>query len=216
MQADTLNRRAMFGGLGLALAPLPALAQSRPRSDLHFEVWRSGHQIGSHRVSFRGDDHELVAEIEAEMRIKLGPVPLFDYRHHGTETWRGGRFASLETRSVTNGRVEQVSAERTDAGVAITTGPGKTLRASTQTCPLTHWNAGVFEGAMFNPQTGAILRETIARSVDTVSLDGRSVGATCYRIRGDAEIADWYDPAGTWIALRGKASDGSSIEYKRV
>jgi hypothetical protein len=46
--------------------------------------------------------------------------------------------------------------------------------------------------------------------------DGRTVNATCYKLRGDAEIADLYDPAGAWIALRGKVSDGSSIEYRRV
>ena len=36
---------------------------------------------------------------------------------------------------------------------------------------------------------------------------GQKVDATCYRLHGKVEIADWYDATGNWISLRGKATD---------
>ena len=44
------------------------------------------------------------------MLVKVGPVPLFHYSHDATETWEGGRFLSLTSRSVTGGKAETVSA----------------------------------------------------------------------------------------------------------
>lgn len=217
MQANTLNRRAILGGAGLALAPAYALAEPPPHADVHFEVLRNGRQIGAHSVSFRGDDQELVADIAAEMLIKLGPIPLFNYRHRATEIWRAGRFISLEARSVTNGKVEHLSAERTAGGLAISTGPGRTIRAAAEACPLTHWNAVSLEAPLFSPQTGVPFHVSVARGTEAIGLpDGRTVIATRYQLHGDVDIADFYDPAGTWIALRGKATDGSSIAYRRA
>jgi len=213
----TLNRRGMLTGLGL-MVPASALAQSAPRSALHFEVWRNGQKIGWHKVSFHDDDGQLTASITAEFVVKLGPVPLLRYRHDATETWRGGRFAALETRSVTNGKVEQVSATRSRDGVAISTAAGRNVRAAANACPLTHWNPASLSGPLFNPQTGLLLaRESVSRANDTLQMaDGKTVNATRYQLRGDADIADWYDPEEAWIALRGKAVDGSSVEYRRV
>ena len=213
--ADTLTRRATLAGLVLAPG-LARAATAPPRADLHFEVWRKGQKIGVHSVVFRGDEAAITVAIAAEMLVKLGPIPVFRYRHQASETWRDGRFATLESHTVSNAKVEQVSATRSETGVAITAG-GKTVQASARACPLTHWNSMVLDGPLFNPQTGLVVREAMSRTADTVVLaDGRTVNATRYQLRGDAEIVDWYDPVGTWAALRGKVSDGSWIEYRRI
>lgn len=216
MRGDALDRRGVLAGLGL-LAAGPALAQTAPRGALHFEVWRSGRRIGAHSVSFHGDDGQVTATIEADMLVKLGPIPLFRYRHDATESWRGGRFMALQTRSVTNGKVEQVSATRVGDAVTIAVGGARPVLAPANACPLTHWNPNALTGPLFNPQTGALLRESVSRAADTLQMaDGRTVSATRYQLHGEAEIADWYAPSDGWIALRGKAMDGSSIEYRRV
>ena len=47
--------------------------------------------------------------------------------------------------------------------------------------------------------------------------DGRSVPAMRYSLTGDADIVDWYEQSGdAWVALRGKAPDGSFIDYRRT
>jgi hypothetical protein len=138
-----LNRRGVLAGLGL-IVPAAGLAQTPTRSAVHFEVWRNNQKIGEHSVSFRGDDAVLTAAIVAEMLVKLGPIPLFRYRHEATEVWRGGRFATLDSYSISNGKVERVSAVRTDEAVTITTGPGRSVRGSARLSidPLEPYGAG--------------------------------------------------------------------------
>ena len=65
----------------------------------------------------------------------------------------------------------------------------------------------IFGGApLFNPQNGKLLK---------VTSPARSSPATG-QIRGDAEIDDYYDASGAWLALKGKLDDGSQVEYRRV
>lgn len=189
-----------------------------PRRGLRFAVWRNGTQIGRHSVAFEGDGAGFRVVIQAEMRVKFGPIPVFNYHHEAQESWRDGRFAGLQSRTTTNGRQETVSAIRGADGVSISRGAaGAPVEAATDAHPLTHWNAAVLEGPLFNPQTGALVHERVARSAaEPLRLaDGRSVSATRYALTGPVEITDWYDEAGTWVALKGKAPDGSTIEYRR-
>ena len=37
-----------------------------------------------------------------------------------------------------------------------------------------------------------------------------------WQIRGEAEIDDFYDAQGNWLALKGKLEDGSRMEYRRI
>ena len=37
-----------------------------------------------------------------------------------------------------------------------------------------------------------------------------------WTIRGEAEIDDFYDSSGDWMALKGKLEDGSKMEYRRI
>ena len=212
-------RRTLLGqAAALILLPIAvARADQTASRHLDFEVWRSGRRIGRHTVSVAGGDQDFVVSINAEMAISLGPISLFRYHHVATETWRGGRFAALNSASITNGHREQVSAALTPAGVFIKTLTGShTLTA--EAMPLTHWNQHALQGPLFNPQTGAPMRETVSRQFgQTLRMnDARAVTATRYALSGDAEIVDWYDQAGAWAALRGKVKDGSFIDYHRV
>jgi hypothetical protein len=219
---EGLTRRCLVGG-ALLLPALPvfaAIPSPEPlRRNLNFAVWRGGTQIGRHSVRFDGGDAAFQVAIEAEMLVKFGPIPVFNYHHEAQESWRDGRFTALRSRTTTNGREESVSATRTDEGVAIVREDGRApLKTAADAHPLTHWNAAVLEGPLFNPQTGALMREKVTRRpAEAVRLtDGRTVTGTRYALSGGVEITDWYDDAATWVALRGKAPDGSIIEYRRV
>ena len=205
--------------LALGLSAAAARSWAAPvRRSVAFQVWRGGTQIGEHAVTVTAAGDRLVAAIAAHMRVKLGPVPVFNYRHEATETWDGERFVSLASRSVSNGKVETVDARRADASVTIARSAGRPLAAPAACLPLTHWNRDALHGPLFNPQTGAVVRCTVTRrGVETVRYaDGRSGFASGFTIAGDADIVDWYDDAGAWAALRARAPDGSTLEYRRV
>lgn len=195
------SRRAVLaGGLILPLAPSFALAAPR---NLTFAVFRNGAHIGEHHINFVGDGDAVTATTEATMTVKLGPVPVFKYRHQAVERRSGAAFARLETSTVTNGKAEHVVAEKTGGGISVECPSGKVLLAADAN-PMTHWNPRIFEGPLFNPQTGKMLKVRTARA-----------GAGHWTIRGEVEMDDVYDDAG-WLSAKAKADDGSTVEYRRI
>ena len=224
----SLTRRTALAAAALGvLAPsafMPrAVAQPAPgapggRRSRAVTIWRNGSHIGRHHVGFESGAAGLAVAIEAEMLVKIGPIPVFNYHHQATETWRDGRFAALQSRTTTNGKREEVAASRTAEGVAISRGAAlPPVQAVADAHPLTHWNAEVLQGPLFNPQTGAILHLHVVRSAgEPLRLaDARTVSSTRYALTGDTEITDWYDDGGAWAALRAKGPDGSYVEYRR-
>ncbi|WP_309606738.1 DUF6134 family protein [Phenylobacterium sp.] len=198
----TLARRTVLAG-GLVVPLMPRLAAAAPRA-LAFAVFRNGTRIGEHRVSFTGDGAALTAATDAVMTVRLGPVPVFRYHHKALETRSAGVLATLETSTVTNGRTEHVVAERIGAGVRID-GPSGRVTLGADVNPLTHWNPQVLAGPLFNPQTGRIMQVRTTR-----------VSPTHWTIRGETEIDDTYDALGAWQSLKGKLTDGSVVEYRRI
>jgi hypothetical protein len=202
--ARTLPSRRGILAAGLILPLAPGLVRAAPRN-LTFAVFRNGTKIGEHHVSFSGEGATLVATTDATMTVKIGPVPVFKYHHRALEKRNEGQFASLETSTVTNGKNEHVTAERTGGGVRVDCTYGRTT-LSPESNPMTHWNPQIFGGPpLFNPQTGKILNVRTAK-----------VTPGHVTIRGEAEIDDFYDEAGAWQALTGKLDDGSKVEYHRV
>jgi hypothetical protein len=152
------------------------------------------------------------------MRVMLGPIPLFKYRHDALEVWADGRFVSLTSRTVTNGKVDTVDARASDDGVLIVRNGTARAVASPRSAPLTHWNRAALARPLFNPQTGALLRCQVKDAgVQAVrDADGKSRAARAFQITGDTAITDWYDEADVWAALEAKGPDGSRIDYRRV
>jgi hypothetical protein len=221
---DGLSRRTLLAA-GLVLAPgAAALAQAtpeagpRPEKRLAFQVFRNNQEIGAHTVSFQGAPEDFTATTEAHFIVKFGPIPVFHYVHTSTETWKGGAFTGLESRTVTNGRHEQVKVERSASGLVIHASNGHTLNASAAALPLSHWNERGLRSPLFNPQTGALLRETATRQTgQTLQLpDGRILPATRYTLAGETEIVDWFDDGGIWTALHSRLKDGSIIDYRAL
>lgn len=198
-----MARRAVLA-TGLILPLLPRLAWAA-RKPLTFAVFRNGAKIGDHHVSFSGDGPALTATTDAAMTVKFGPVPVFRYHHHALEHRADGTFASLETKTTTNGKEERVAAERDGGGIRVDCTYGKTTLGPDSN-PLNHWDREIFAGGpLFNPQTGKILKIRTAK-----------VTAAHVTIRGEAEIDDFYDESGAWQSLTGKLDDGSRVEYRRL
>lgn len=215
--AANLSRRTLAASALLALIyPAAARAAAPAGGRLSFVVSRNGVVVGEHRMTFSGDAASPRVLTEVEMVVKLGPVPVYRYRHSAEEHWIDGRFATLTTRTNANGRARSVTARRTAAGVMIDTLNGR-IAAPADAAPLTHWNTAAYADPLFNPQEGKLLNIAARRrGLETIRMaNGASLQATRWSLRGEAEIDNWYDASGAWAALRGKLEDGSTMEYRR-
>lgn len=196
------NRRQWLTG-GLALIAAPGVATAAT-TRLAFDVFRNGAHVGRHEMAFATDGANRTVTTAVSMKVKLGPVPVFRYRHQAVERWSGPKWAGLETTTVQNGKTQKVSA-RPMAGLVLIDGPHGAVRAPADAAPLTHWNIAALSRPLFNPQEGKMLKVRCSQ-----------VAPGHWAIRGETEIDNYYDPAGDWLALRGKLEDGSRIEYRRV
>ncbi len=210
------SRRAVLAA-GLAMAAPTALAAGSSGRHLSFAVFRNNLKVGEHVMVFGDDPSAPVVTTDVSMLVRLGPVPVYRYTHHAIERWAGGRFASLDTTTNSNGKREKVTARRSPAGLSIETLKGPVIAPPTA-APFTHWNADVFGKPLFNPQEGKVLKVSASRKGTSPVLlaNGRKIDAQLWSIRGETEIDDWYDAAGVWAGLKGKLQDGSIIEYRRL
>jgi hypothetical protein len=198
-----LGRRGLIlGGAGLLLAP--GLATAAAPGKLTFAVFRNGTKVGEHQVVIAGDDTATTATTDVAMTVKIGPVPVYKYRHRATEKWRGTQFVSVETFTEANGKKQHVLAQA-GAGAVTIDGPAGLVKAAANAAPLSHWNTVAFGRPLFNQQEGKVLKVTATR-----------MAPNHWAVRGEAEIDDWYDAAGQWQALKGKLEDGSTMEYRRI
>lgn len=197
-----LRRRDLIaGGAGLLLAP--GLASAAP-SRLAFQVFRNGSRVGEHVMVFSGDEANRVITTDVALTVKVGPVPVYRYKHTAVERWTGGRWTSIETTTNGNGKVYKASGRQMGDHVLIT-GPKGQVRAPANAMPLSHWNQAAFSRPLFNQQEGQMLKVQCVR-----------VKPGHWQVRGEAEIDDFYDANGDWLALKGKLEDGSRLEYRRV
>ena len=171
---------------------------------LAFQVFRNGTKVGEHQVVFTGDDTLRTATTDVAMTVKIGPVPVYKYKHQAIEKWADGKWVSAEATTNDNGKMKKVVAKAMPGFVQIS-GPAGAVRGPAETVPFSHWNQGNFGKPLFNQQEGKLLKVRCTQ-----------VGAGHWSIRGDAEIDDFYDGSGNWMALKGKLEDGSSMEYRRV
>ena len=205
MSLMVVGRRALIaGGVGLlvpGLAPTAALAAP---GRLAFQVFRNGTKVGEHQMTFSGADGDQTVATDVDMVVKVGPVPVYKYKHNATERWAGGKFVSIDATTNGNGKIQKTTA-RAFPGYVQITGPKGAVRGPADAVPFSHWNQASFGKPLFNQQEAKMLKVVCAK-----------VKPGHWQIRGEAEIDDFYDASGNWLALKGKLEDGSKMEYRRV
>jgi len=194
------RRELIMGGVGLMV---PGMALAAP-GKLAFQVFRNGTKVGEHQMTFAGDEGAQTVATDVDMVVKVGPVPVYKYRHNALERWAGGKFVSIDATTNGNGKIQKTSARAMPGYVQIT-GPKGAVRGPADAVPLSHWNQASFGKPLFNQQEAKMLKVVCAK-----------VKPGHWQIRGEAEIDDFYDGSGNWLALKGKLEDGSKMEYRRI
>ena len=221
-----LERRAFLAGGAAGLA-LPWLGPASARAALSgvpsdgkvaFKVLRKGAHIGEHSLTFSQDGETLTVTTEVRITVHIGPVPVYHHTQHIVEHWRGDRFQAMESTTSSNVSHETVTARRTADGVRVEPSGGAAFTAPAETAPLTHWNRFAYQGQLFDPQGGKLLKMTLAaRADDMIPIaDGSMIKVTRWSVTGDGVMDDFYDAGGVWAGLHVKVRDGSRVEYLRL
>ncbi len=181
---------------------------------LSFIAYRNGEAIGRHDLVFARDGSHLTVTTRIRLAVKFMGFTAYRYDHTAQEVWQNQRLISLSARTDDNGKLYDVRAERTPAGLAVRTNDRlETLSGSL--LPSSHWNiAQVGQSALLNTQTGREARVRITLlGREQVRTAAGIVQASRYNYQGDVEMDHWFDDLGRWVKTAFTASDGSRVDY---
>lgn len=195
--------------------PFPSMATIPESGVIAFEILRDGKAIGTHRIKFSdGPEPDTTqADILIEMRIALGPIPLFKYRHENREIWRRNTPVSLISTTNDNGKDYSVGAQWTKNAVSVIINKAENREESSPLYPTSYWNIAMFESNRWlNTQKGGI--ENITVKKQTLRQDGREI--ILYDVDASLPLRVLYDArTKEWIGLEFEAR-GADMVYRRI
>lgn len=217
-----IRRRSLLacGLVTAAMGRAPERPPVPPGDGLTFRIMRRGGAIGTHRVAFgRLPNAGRDVRFAVNVLVKLGPILLVRYAHHGLESWRAGRLAGPQTRTDRNGTDLQMRAWLTGPGLEVEGTGTMPYVAPPNALPTTYWNPRMLDGPMIGTQKGTlVIPEVTEIGVQRIPLaNGGTVAARHYAIRGKGMAVDvYYDFDQIWAGLSFPVDDGSLITYQRL
>lgn len=221
MPHPALTGAALIGlATGLCLLPGADLspAETLPAA-IGFVVHRDGTPVGTHRLSFhseRGPDGErLIVDTDIDIKVRAAFITVYRYKLRGRETWQDGKLVALDSVTDDDGTKQQVRVRATPAGLKVDATDAH-YTAPADTLPDSYWRPDTVKHRHFIDIEHGTLVDLISTPVGhrTVTIAGKPVDATIYRLAGviDGEVG--YAGDGGWVLLR-FPSHGSDILYTR-
>lgn len=194
----------------LFLVPATAIADTVSRDwlggvpesgRLAYEIVRKDKPLGFQVLDFsRSDAGELVVDIHIEIDFKIGPIPLFRYRHDSREVWRDGTLLSLNSKTDNNGEDETV-ALRLENGRYVGSGRKFENNLEAPLLSTSYFNPNfIRQSAFISSQDARLLTAEVERiGVETLSIENAPVQATRFRLHGKLRSDIWYTDSGRWV-----------------
>ena len=198
-----------------AVASTPATSMPESGREWHFRVLLDGQEVGWHRYVVRASDDATEVDSRAQFDVRFLFVNAYRYRHEARERWRGACLDGLESRTVTNGTVEQIDAVATGDALVVARRSGET-RLPGCVMSFAYWDPRILQAdRLLNPQTGEWLPVNVeTRGTEPVTVDGRTVAATRHRLSApDMRIDLWY-AEGRWVGLEAALRGGRLLRYE--
>ena len=182
---------------------------------LVFDVIRKGDKVGTHRVDFRRDGGDIVADTTFDVTLRVLSLPIYEYKYTSTETWYDGTFGALSATTDDNGTVSGTRVEKNGEDLLID-GPKGQATAPLGTFPTTHWNSNVVgTDKIINTITGEVNEVRMEdRGIGVVAAGHGTLKARHFAYTGDLLTEVWYDNDGRWVKMRFLGKDGTPIEYR--
>ena len=168
---------------------------------LAYEISRKGKPLGFQTLTFsRSESGELIVDVHIEIDFKLGPIPLFRYRHDNREVWRDGVLLSMKSKTYNNG--EDVNADlKLEDGRYVGSGSRFENNLEAPMLSTSYFNPNfIRQSALISTQDGRLLKPQVETlGVETLNIGGAPVQATRFRLSGKLSIDIWYTDAGRWV-----------------
>lgn len=215
-----LNRRRMILGTGGLLAaglapPMAFASLTEGVPDLDFAVFRNGSEIGHHRLDIRHDGDRTIVDVDILLEVGIGPLVLYRYRHHNTETWANGVFQSFESETDDDGTPYRVRARRDGAVTTVQRDHDEDYTFDDPTIlPTTYWNKALVSSTqVLDTQKGRLMDVTVETGAwQRVETETSAVEARRFDISGDLNVSVWYDRDGRWTKMF-FPFDGDDFDY---
>lgn len=214
-----ISRRACVAGPMAAMVMKPALAAPLPvppSGRIAFRMLRKGDAIGSHILDFGQSGEALTVTVAIDILVKLGPVPVYRYRHRATEIWQRSLLTSIESVTNRDGTPHRMRAELTPAGLVVEGSRAPSYVAPANTYPTTYWNKVMLQKAVINSEDGRLFDVVpVALAEEMVPAASGPLRAKHYKLDGDLALDLWYDSAEQWAHLV-FTKDGTTITYEKL
>lgn len=203
--------------------PTTEIALPVPRGDsIAFRMLRNGDVIGQHALTFTHSADSLMVAVEIDILVKLGPIPVYRYKHRATETWHHNQLVSLKSDTNHDGSPQFVRAQRDTAGLIVDGSMTQRYTAQDGVLATTYWNKAMLGPAagpnrVINSEDGRLFNIDVANLAEgPVKLANGGVQmARHYRTTGALSLDLWYDDSGQWAHLE-FTKDGSTIVYEKL
>lgn len=195
-------------------APYPAVAESAmsPAGTLTYDVMRQGERIGRHTVAFERMGQELTVRTATDVDFTAYVIFDITWTHQSVEIWGDGGLREFTSFTDEDGRKRQVHAQRNGERLIVnSTGGHRELPADI--IPGTLWHPDtVRKHELLDPIKGRLRKVTITDlGIERIEVEGRTVEARHYRMRGDLKRDFWYDRDGTVVRVEFPIADGSLV-----
>ena len=195
------------------LAPASELVLAMaPAGTLTYDVLREGERIGTHTMSFERMGEELTVRTETNVDFTTFIVFDINWTHQSVEIWSDGGLKEFTSFTNEDGRKRQVHARRNgDRLIVNSTGGRREFPANV--IPGTLWHPDTIrQQQILDPIKGRMRKVKVTdRGVEPVKVEGRTVQARHYQMRGDLERDFWYDRDGTVVKVEFPITDGSEV-----
>lgn len=207
---------ALLAGTAPATAASSALQSDTAGRELNFRVLLDRREIGWHRYVLRDAGEATEVESRAEFDVRFLFLNAYRYRHAARERWRGPCLDALESRTETNGDVDEVAATAR-GDTLVVAGPSGDAHHAGCVMSFAYWDPRILGASkLLNPQTGELLPVSVAdRGAEVVDVAGRRVAATRHRLSAPGLQIDLWYADGQWIALEAPAPGGLMLRYER-
>lgn len=185
-----MNRRSlMTGAAAVALTtPFVTPAFAVERAQRTFRIFRSGKDIGTHKLSATLDNNGFQIEIRIDIAVKFLGITAYNYNLINREQWKDGELVDLNSRVNDDGTDDFSRVMQKDGKLSIS-GSRFTGEVDLEAVSTSYYQKAFIERRPWiSTQSGRPLDVTVTK----VS-DGR------YAVAGDLETTLLYDGRGEFV-----------------